>query len=507
MRERDYLYLKGTEELGEVLEVVRDYAGQEVILVVPVGMRALAHPVNLELLKRETDRLKKKILFSTEDDSIRDLVKAAGFNVFLEEYEDPNVVQKMVTDIVAPRSKTKVRRTVVAADDEPAPRRRSRFGWSWGWLRSLGYLLLVALFVGGIALGVSQFTSRATVTITLAEEGREFHEVVEIRPHLTGDAAAANVLLGEEVKITKTHTLFAPATGAGKEGGRAKGFITVTNEASQSLPLIQGTRFQPASGKIYRSTGRVTIPSVSGGGKVRIEVIAEEPGDQYNVTAKTAFTIPGLRGTSWESSLRATAGEAIMGGASSAVKVVTVDDLAQGRTKLEQQLKDLITKELALQYPNYILPEELGSANTEVTDVSHKVGQPAERVVFAGRAEIKTIGVRKDRLIEYLKDRIAKAQLQQKANVRITELAITNLKTVDLDPKLNFLRVEVSGTVKVKGDVDRAAIQAQLVGKTLEQVQQVLKQNPNIENAEASIWPFWAKALPGESTRIEVRIH
>lgn len=501
MRERDYLYLKGTEELGEVLEVVRDYAGQEVILVVPVGMRALAHPVNLELLKRETDRLKKKILFSTEDDSIRDVVKAAGFNVFLEEYEDPNVVQKMVTDIVAPRSKTKTRRTAAPVDDdEPTPRRRVRL--SWGWLRPLSYLLLVALIVGGIALGVSQFTSRATVTITLAEAGQEFHELVEIRPRLSSDSTA-NVLLGEEVKITKTHTLFALATGSGKEGGRAKGFITVTNEVSQSLPLVQGTRFQSPSGKIYRTTGRVTIPS---SGKIRIEVIAEEPGDQYNVAAKISFTIPGLKGTAWESDLQAMTEEAISGGTSSAVKVVTVDDLAQGRTKLEQELKDLIMKELALRYPSYLLPEELGGADVEITDISHKVGQPAERIVFAGRGEIKTIGVRKDRLVEYLKDRIAKVQLQQQANVRITELAITNLKTVDLDPKLNFLRVEVSGTVKVKGDVDRAAVQEQLVGKTLEQVQQVLKQNPNIENAEASVWPFWAKTLPGQSTRIELRI-
>jgi len=107
--EKDYFYLKGTEELGDIIDLVRNVKAKELILVVPPKTKALTHPVNLELFKREIDRCKKKVYLSSEDEELARLAKAAGFDLFLGEYEASIKGAQIVTDIRPPaRAKDKV---------------------------------------------------------------------------------------------------------------------------------------------------------------------------------------------------------------------------------------------------------------------------------------------------------------------------------------------------------------------------------------------------------------
>lgn len=504
MKERDYFYLKGTEELGELIEIIRDFQGQEIVLVVPVGAKALLHPVNVELLKKETDKIRKKILFNTEDAKLSELLRAAGFQVFLEEYDDAQTLQKVVTDIIVPaRVKPKTQKSKATVEAfRTEGRKRIRLPFLKYLIVGVGLTLLILAAV----FGVAQFASKATVTIYLKAVKNDLNQIIELRSAVVADDVQKQILKGEKIDLTKTHTLTVPASGEGKGSGRAKGTITIYNSSNQSLSLVAGTRFQSPEGKIYRSTKRIYIPASSEERKVDFEVVAEEGGEKYNVSAKAEFKIPGLVATVWTDRLRAVAEDGISGGSSGDIKVVSLDDLVQGRTALEKEIEAILTNELKLRYPKYLFPEELGVLNIKLADISHKVGQPADRISFSGVGELKTIGVEKDRLINFLKDLAAKDSLKQQNNIRITDLNITGFKIIDLDPKLQYLRAEVSGTVGMKGDIDLRSVTNQLAGKTLKDVKKILAQNSSIENAEASIWPFWSETLPTDPDQIEVKV-
>ena len=77
---------------------------------------------------------------------------------------------------------------------------------------------------------------------------------------------------------------------------------------------------------------------------------------------------------------------------------------------------------------------------------------------------------------------------------------------MDLDPKLKFIRIQVQGKVRLKGTVNTADLAKSLIGKRLEEIKNILDQTPGVENAEASLWPFWRKTFPTDPSEIEIII-
>jgi hypothetical protein len=504
MEERDYLYLKGNEELGDIIEILREFKGDEIILVVPNQTKALLHPVNIDLLKKEFLKNKKKIYFSTEDKKIGDLLKAAGFNVFLEEYETPEELSKIVTDIIVPaKSKPKVKKLSAKSEFKEKSALVKPKSFLVKWLKLVLLLILIAVIIG---FGLDKFTSKAVITITLKSESKDFQEVIELRPGIVSNDLSNQILAGEKIELAKTHTIIVSATGVGRGGNRAKGEITVRNSSEYATPLVQGTRFQSQDGKIYRSTKRIYIPSQSEGGTVKVEVVADEMGEKYNINPAAEFTIPGFKGTAWDTRLKTTAESGIFGGGNSEIKIATIDDLTAGRVKFEKELKEIIFKEIGLKYKEYIFPEDGGSINIGLPDISHRVGQITDRIVFSGKGEFKIIGVKKDKLVNFVKDLIADKNLKEKVNVRIAELDIENFRIIDSDAKLSYARIQVAGKVKTKSDIDVKQVVEQLKGKRLEEIKDILKNNSAIGNAEGSIWPFWNNSLPLNSDKIEIKV-
>ena len=516
MEERDYLYLKGTEELGEIIDILRNFEGKDIILVVPEGTRALAHPVNIEILKKELGNTRKKIYFNTEDTGISSLLKAAGFNVFLEEYE-PEALQKMVTDIIVPsKKKAKTAPRVVSkkrgsededeSEDEQElrprpfkPKRQKKFS-----AKSFLYVIGgIAVITGGVVMILNAFGSKATLTVFPKQEIKQFDEIIELRPDLITADPENQLMQGTKVAVTKTHTTSISATGEGRGGARAKGDIEISNSSGKSLSLVQGTRFQSSDAKIFRSTERVYVPA---NGSETVSVVADESGGQYNKEIGAVFSIPGLSGTSWEKDLIAKAASAISGGAQSGTKVVTLDDLANGKTQTEKELRGILMKELALKYPEFVFPEEIGVITIGKIDASHKVGQQTDKVSFSATGDVQTIAPKKEPLVEFLKDLVAKKNLQQQQYVEIAQIDIEQVRIMDLDPKLKFIRIQVQGKVRLKGTVNTVDLAKSLIGKRLEEIKNILDQTPGVENAEASLWPFWRKTFPTDPSEIEIII-
>ncbi len=493
--EREYLYLKGTEELGDVVDALKNVEAKEIILVVPPNTKCLLHPTNLEILKHEANKHRKKIYISTEDNRLSSLAKNVGIEIFLEDFEYEEA-SKIVTDIIPP---SKVKPKIVVKEEvktKPISRKKN-------YKKSILTIVILLMLVTGTVIFVSNLNASATIEIYLKKQKIPFEETIILDPNSTSPDLEKGVLPAEFVEITKNHTVKQPTSGTKASKPKPSGKITLINEDPQnSISIIQGTRIQSEKGNIYRTTERVYLEPKS---SKEVYVISEKAGSEYEITdLNTKFTIPGLIGTRWENLIQAKLVEPIIAGED--IKVVTVDDINEGKIKLEKELKEVILQELAIKYKDYIFPDDLNLVDIKILDISHSIGQPAKEIVITGSGKLQSIGVKKARFEEFIKDLLSKANLKENKDFNILNVKINKMKLLNLEMKSKSATVLVEGELTVQGYLNTKKLVEELAGKNLADAKNIFDNYPVIEKAELTIKPFWINSLPFDISKINVKI-
>ena len=115
---------------------------------------------------------------------------------------------------------------------------------------------------------------------------------------------AGNFIQGEVLEAEKEVSQNFTAHGKKLKSTKAHGTMRIYNNYSTAAQtLVATTRFISNEGKLFRTKERVVIPGgyYEGGklaaGFIDIEVIADQPGEDYNIDPST-FSIPGFVGTS-----------------------------------------------------------------------------------------------------------------------------------------------------------------------------------------------------------------
>ncbi|MGC8981687.1 MAG: baseplate J/gp47 family protein [Minisyncoccia bacterium] len=493
MTERDYLYLKGTEELGDIIDAIKEHPGKEIVLVIPRGTKSLLHPTNLEILKEEVDKLKKKIYFSSYDDRILSLGKQAGFDIFLEEYEREEAV-KIVTDIIPPK---KVLKPKILKKEKVEKQKTQGINFSKLFL----YLFLIFIVGFGILISLNKFASSAVLEISLKSQKIDFDESLTLDPNAVSNDINSRILKAEYIEITKNHSIKQPTTGTKTGRAYASGKVIFKNlDPENSLSIIQGTRIKSKEGYIYRTTKRIYLEANK---EAEVDVIADSPGEKYNIENDTEFTVPGLSGTRWEDKIQVKLASPIV--VSEGQKVVTVDDINEGKIKLEDEIKKVIQNDLKLKYKDYLFPENAGFLDVKVSDVSNSVGQQASEIIITGSGVLKTVGIKQQDLANFIKDLFSKENLN-KENVRIVNVDIESIKMTNFDLKTKKMDVTVTGKIEIQGGIDTKKLIEELKGKNISNAKEILGKYEEIEKAELFVYPFWSNNLPEDENKITVKI-
>src|SRR3989338_231803 len=168
------------------------------------------------------------------------------------------------------------------------PRRSALAGW-WIWA-----LAGVCVIVLGILLLVAMRST--TVTITPRTHTATFDDSSRFTAYPAVSAASGTLSYTvQTVDLTDSEVVESQGTVHSED--KASGTITVYNDyQTVSFKLIKNTRFQSESGLIFRTPADIVIPGKKGTtpGQVSVTVIADQPGEQYNVAAGK-FTVPGLK--------------------------------------------------------------------------------------------------------------------------------------------------------------------------------------------------------------------
>jgi len=383
-------------EITSIYDKLKKYKMKNIYIVVPKRAILFQSIVNLRILKRKAEDIKKNVFIITNDTNGMQLASRAGFSVFdkLEGNEHPSLVSGKLADDqlkISPltasintfeddtptRLKSKkisiaeiIRRTkksprptkrpltLKAKEKEKRKREKNRYVLVSPNRQALTILitvsvlilfLIVYIAIPGATIKITPKSNTLTVSanVTLANESSN-------RNYL--DTHPPTVIASFPVDTTIVKTITYHPTGNKFEGKNASGTITIMNTSGKEWPLIEQTRFQTDEGLVFRIQKGITVPaaSISSPGTLDAFVVADETdangqiiGKRGNISANLRFFLPGLSNDN-RKKIYAENKSAFTGGQTITHKMISADDLDAARGKMEAELTNSVEEELKM---------------------------------------------------------------------------------------------------------------------------------------------------------------
>lgn len=309
------------------------------------------------------------------------------------------------------------------------------------------------------------------------------------------------------------------ASGVSSQGAsKAKGTVVLSNSYGKDpQPLVATTRIESADGKIFRLVKGTTIPGttkINGSelpGAIEAEVIADQPGEAYNLPAETIFTIPGFKGNSKYAQFSAKSKNAFSGGGSgtdsaeSGSTSVTATDIEKGKKNAEERFRTsfeaMIRSKLGAD-ERFVSGSEVVAMQGSATypDIGIVAQSFEYRATFKGRAYVFSEGSVKKSIETLLLEKIGK----ESVTLMPEDISITYDEAIpDFDSGTLAIKTTVSATLFSKVDTEK--IRESLTGKNSDDIKALLEQFPEIRKIEIDLKPnFLALSIPKNKDRINV---
>jgi hypothetical protein len=389
------------------------------------------------------------------------------------------------------------------------------------WQRFLlfgGLVILIIFFLSNYLF------SQAEIEVWPITETLTASERIEIKTKIKEPDLEKKIVPGKEIEINFEKSQDFPATGKTSQGSRAKGVIRVYNTAStQDQVLIANTRFISAEGKLFRSLKRVVIP----GGKydekgklipgfLDVEVIAAEPGEEYNISPST-FAIPGFAGTPKYTSFYGQSFAPMSGGSSGEAPQVKEEDLKKAQEQLLKNFSEEGKRVLENQLPSdFVLLED--ALLTDKVEFSSNA-QPGDNV---NSFEVKIKGIVKGLAFKKSDtDKLARKIILDKKPTQEVFSAENSLfekridqesfkidyKPYSIDWARGLMILEMIASAKIYPALDDSILKKFSAGKSLEEAKTILKRQGQIKKVEIKLTPFWVKKIPQKLEKIKIKLN
>jgi hypothetical protein len=375
-------------------------------------------------------------------------------------------------------------------DGEPPQRSSGRRQFPWG----IALIALIIVLGSGVVLYA--FAS-AKVTITPTAKTTA----------VSGDFSAtfnSGDVPYQIVSVDKTVTANVPAEITETVNDPAQGSIVISNAQDTKQTLIKNTRFQSASGLIFRIQDSVTIPggSISSPGTVKATVYADTGGDQYNIAA-TSFTVPGLKGSASYDKVTAKSTDGFTGGFSGTRPSVSDATRTAQNQKSQASLTDALNKEVATQLPpGYIVIP----GSTFITYI------PASDT--AGKNNTVNVNLKGTAVAVAVPNAALAKAISYRTNGSYTGQPVTikDPSTLKLTPsspgtptaEQGTFAFSLSGTATIVYDVDATKIAGAVAGKNRTAAYTIIQGFPEVSRAILNVRPFWKTSFPDDPSNIVV---
>jgi len=532
-----------SDEATLIAEKIIDIHAREIILSVPRFAKLAESGANFRLLKREAEALGKKIIIESVDDEALGLAKASGLeclNPFFSEAKPKfsDIVTGPLRSPASEASKTKKEVRVeavgeshreVGARHEAAvkyPNHRESRGHhehpaqhiemaksgsrpGFERLAKFSVLTLIAIFIGGGLFLAIHVMPRADIKIVTARTSWAFKDAVTVDKTATQADSEAAKIPGQIFTQKKNLTLSFPASSRKRVAEKATGKIIIYNaHSSAPQPLVATTRFAAPDGKIFRLIERLTVP----GAKIvqgRIEpssiearVVADTPGEAYNIGPVSKFTIPGFSGTPRFATFYAESKEAMSGGAIGETAYPNADDINKAKATVAKTLEEAMKTLILTQVPEVL---KLIDGTTQFKllkqEVDARVDASGKFSVFA-EAELSLMLFKEQDMLAMLLGKI-QAEAGPDFEVKSYKLTYNSPEFSAVSGKLT-LPIDYEAVLAKK--VDLEFLKDKIAGKSETDLKALIFSIAGLESAKISLWPFWVRSVPEREGRINITI-
>lgn len=363
----------------------------------------------------------------------------------------------------------------------------------------LGIWITIIVILAAIAFAFSFLFSGATVSVTPK------HQSIFVDGTFAAGAEALqfNVMtveeiLSEEVKATEEEYVEERATGT---------IIVYNNYNTSNHSWVKNTRFETPEGLIFRVRKSVVIPAMKtvGGkkvpGSIEITVTADEPGDRYNI-GLTDFTIPGLKGGAKYESFYARSKTAMTGGFVGDRLVVSDEVVSETRTTLQEELRQKLLTLAGSQKPEGFHLFE-GGISFQFESLPNRDGE--KKVGIEEKGTLYAILFNEEDFAAYLAKNTMAEYDENLVQIRNSEdLDITFAEGDGNLWEQDEIAFSVNGTAEFEWLFNMDDLRIDLLGQSKDSIGAVLAGYPGIQEAEATIRPFWHSTFPGQTDKIKI---
>lgn len=552
---KDVIYIDIDDEITAIIDKLRSSEQKIVALVLPKRAAVFQSIINMKLLKRGADEVKKHVVLITSEAGLLPLAGSAGLHVAKSlnskpeipdapELDDAEAAAVETTDDEdlgedeQPIDKSKsigelsgnpdLDDTIELeaedeADDEPmaddeetgkGAGRKPKFKIpdfnKFRLILILGIVGIILLGVGGYAAAVVM--PHATVTIKTERTSVTVDNTLTLKTGADVKLEAEKAIIpAQSQEVKKTLTQDAPATGQINKGEKATGSVklSLTDCSKDQITVPAGTGVS-TGGKTFITKTSATLQSVKVGSNCKnsdfpsfstktVDVTAQTGGSQYNVAPST-FTVAGY------STITAQSSAAMTGGTDNVIKVVSQSDIDNAKQKLGEQDTAAVQTELqtALEGRSlYAMPATFQTGNTE-TKLSAEANAQAETVTVTQTITYTMLGVIQQDLEKVLEVEANKEIDTKRQSILDYGLdkAVITLQVMNPDGASLTLHAEVVAGV----ELDTDAIKKQVAGKKAGGAKDAISGNPGVTDVSVEYSPFWVSAIPKNVTKISVVI-
>lgn len=382
------------------------------------------------------------------------------------------------------------------------------------WPKS--FVLGMALLVVLVGLSIFFLLPEAKISIKLRTE--PVTRDLEIRlDQNEQNVSVSTLLIPGEIKEKEIEGgRIYSTSGVRNVGSKASGFVNLYNFSKTTLILKAETTVLTAGGKKYffahdvgsiRPTARIGLDDVEIDPSSLIPpvaVIAETPGEAYNLAAGTRLEITNeVFGAKPETLYAVAASDGVSGGATKEIKIATEADLTSALDQLKNDLVEQARRELEEQDAGVkILAPALA---VEIVDQSTSVSAGAEVAEFTAglKLKIRALGFSEKDVLKVIRERISRLLPENKKLIAEDQPKLqTSFIQVNLGEGSGILAAHFEGEIRY--ELDQVGLKDRLRGKTADEIREILLSRAEIQDVEVRFYPFWLKKAPRFTRKIEL---
>lgn len=531
---KDVIYIDVEDDITNIVSKIKDSKARIVALVPPKRVGILQSAVNMRLLNRAAENAEKRIVLITGDQALSGLAAAARIPVAKTLQSRPEIAEIPAIDVddgddvidgseipvgeLADRATPKARNkaddaidAAIAEDEKPTKPAKPAKPAGKGKPKVPDFNVFrkkLVLIGGGIVLFVLfmvwaiWFAPHATVVITAKTTTSTVDKSVTLKQDGKVDAANNTIKSLRQEQKKELSVDFTP-TGKKKVGEKASGTMHLVRTSVSSLTLIipAGTSFSSGD-YTFVSTEPASLSgtSIGPGGVIQsvatVKVQATQVGSEYNLSSRSySSNVSGF----------SAAGTTMSGGSSREVTVVSADDVAKAKVKLDAQKDASLQSAVKALFPSssIVINESYQEARSNPTPsvaVDHEA---------SGTVQLKTTvtasmqGIDRSDMKQFLEDTLKK-EIGSKKNQKIYNDGSNEVKFAQYSERNNAVQVRLTANAKIGPEIDEHKVKEQVKGRNYGDVQSSLESIEGVQDVDTKFSPFWVRTVPNNDKHISI---